>query len=132
MFSTELEAGLVARDLEALGAFYTSVMGFQLVDRFDHAAGTVCKLRRGHARLKLFSSAAGVDPVAETEPWYRPGGWRYAALYLDAHAAVDALATAMAAAGGRVLIAPVDHRPGARMALVTDPEGNAWEVLAEA
>ena len=64
------------------------------------------------------------------DPWFRPGGWRYAALYLDRPDDVDALAAAVEAAGGRVLIAPTSHRPGARMALVTDPEGNAWELLA--
>jgi hypothetical protein len=31
-----------------------------------------------------------------------------------------------------VLIAPTDHRAHARMAMVADPEGNVWELLADA
>jgi predicted enzyme related to lactoylglutathione lyase len=111
--------------------FYTRVMGFALVDRLEFDVGTVCKFRRDGARLKIFFPADSVDPVDTTEPWFRPGGWRYAALNLDRLEDVDELAAAVEAANGRVLIAPTNHRPGARMAMVSDPEGNAWEVLAE-
>jgi len=127
-----LEAGLVAREPQALCAFYTHVMRFTLVDRLEHEAGTVYKLRRDAARLKIFAGAEPIDPVAPAEPWFRPGGWRYAALHLDRVDDVDELAAAVGASNGRVLIAPTNHRRGARMALVCDPEGNAWELLAEA
>jgi predicted enzyme related to lactoylglutathione lyase len=129
--TVELEAGIVVRDDAALRAFYTDVMGFALVDHLEHAAGTVWKLRRGDARLKLFKSRGDVEPPARVEPWYRPGGWCYAALYVDRPDDVDALAASVAAAGGAVLIEPTTHRAGARMALVDDPEGNVWELLAE-
>ncbi len=133
-----LEAGLVGRDEQALTSFYTGVMGFVLVDRREFDVGTVCKLRRGAARLKIFLPRAAADPVAAAETvataesWFTPGGWRYAALTLDGLEAVDALAAAVESAQGRVLIAPTSHRDGARTALVVDPEGNAWELLAEA
>jgi uncharacterized glyoxalase superfamily protein PhnB len=127
-----LEAGLVGRDEQRLYAFYTRVLGFELVDRLEFGAGTVCKLRRDAARLKIFFPAEAVDPVATTEPWFGPGGWRYAALNLERLEEVDELVAAVEAADGRVLIAPASHRPGARMAMVCDPEGNAWELLAQA
>jgi predicted enzyme related to lactoylglutathione lyase len=126
-----LEAGLVGREQERLSDFYVRVMGFALVDRLDFDVGTVCKFRRDGARLKIFFPAERVDRVNITEPWFRPGGWRYAALNLERVEDVDALAAAVETAGGRVLIAPTNHRPGARMAMVADPEGNTWEVLAE-
>jgi len=129
--TVELEAGIVGRDPESLCAFYTQVMGFELIDRFEHDAGTVYKLRREAARLKIFRSVAAVESVVAAEPWFVPGGWRYAALYMDGADEVDDLAAAVAAFGGRVLIAPSDHRNGARIALVTDPEHNVWELLAE-
>jgi len=126
-----LEAGIVGRDRDTLRDFYTRVMGFALVDRVDHPVGTVYKLRRGEARLKLFFSRDPVDPATAVEPWFKPGGWRYAALYLDRFDDVDDLVGAISAANGRVLVAPTSHRDRARMALVCDPEGNAWELLAE-
>lgn len=127
-----LEAGLVGREPAPLCAFYTQVMGFRVVDQMRFAVGTVYKLQRDSARLKIFVSAAPVDPSIATDPWFRPGGWRYAALYLDRFADVDALTDAVRASAGRVVAEPSNHRPGARMALISDPEGNIWEIIAEA
>jgi catechol 2,3-dioxygenase-like lactoylglutathione lyase family enzyme len=127
-----LEAGLVGRDEQTLRDFYTAAMGFAFVDRREFDVGTVCRLRRGAARLKLFFPSDVVDPVTAIEPWFRPGGWRYAALHLDRLDDVDALATAAEAAYGRVLIPPTSDLGAGRLALIVDPEGNAWELLAEA
>lgn len=128
---TALEAGIVARDLEVLERFYTEVFGFSPVARlqFDEL-GTVVRLARGAAGLKLYAPAGiALDPPRHDDPWYRAGGFRYAALVLDTPDEVDALETACGAAGGRVLLGAHEHRPGARMALVTDPEDNPWELI---
>lgn len=128
--SVTLEAGIVGRDPDALERFYVEVMGFAVVHRihFDEF-GSVVRLARGEARCKLYFPAAELDAPRGEEPWFRAGGFRYAALNFTRADDVDALVDAMAAAGGSVLIAPREHRPGARMALVTDPEGNPWELL---
>jgi uncharacterized glyoxalase superfamily protein PhnB len=127
-----LEAGLVGRDEQVLIAFYTDVIGFELTGRLQFDVGVVCKLRRGAARLKIFFPRASVDRPATIEPWFRPGGWRYAALNLERLEDVDALAAAAVASGCGVLLEPSSHRPGARAAMIIDPEGHAWELLAEA
>jgi catechol 2,3-dioxygenase-like lactoylglutathione lyase family enzyme len=126
-----LEAGIVGRDAARLERFYTEVMGFSVVTRMKFEEfGTVLRLRRDDAGLKLyFPAGAALDPPRDDDPWYRAGGFRYAALLLEEPGAVDALATHCVAAGGRVLVAPNEHRPGARMALVADPEGNPWELI---
>jgi uncharacterized glyoxalase superfamily protein PhnB len=126
-----LEAGLVGRDERTLCDFYTGALGFALVDRLEFGVGTVCKLRRGAARLKIFFPREAVDPVQSVVPWFRPGGWRYAALDVERLSDVDELVAAAMRAHGRVLMAPTDHRDRARMAMIADPEGNAWEVLAD-
>ena len=131
-----LEAGLVARDLPALEGFYVAAMGFAVVDRRDVPGfGTVVRLRRGDALLKLYAPAGALD-APRTEPvddgWYRPGGWRYAALRLGGPDVVTGLAEAVVAAGGQLVLAPRSHRPGASVAVVADPEGNVWELLADA
>ena len=131
-----LEAGLVARDLPALEAFYVGALGFAVVDRMTVPEfGTIVRLRRGAARCKLYAPAGRLDPPAPgpvDEYWYRPGGWRYVALRLDGPETVEALCRTVAAAGGTVVLAPRSHRPGASVAVVTDPEGNVWELLADA
>ena len=126
-----LEAGLVGRDEPTLCAFYTDVLGFALVERHVFEIGAVCRFARGDARIKIFFPVESVDPERDSDPWFRPGGWRYAALAVAELADVDALAEAAVAAHGRVLLAPSNHREGARMAMITDPEGNAWELLAD-
>jgi predicted enzyme related to lactoylglutathione lyase len=127
-----LEAGLVGRELEPLREFYTAVMGFRLVEQLHFNVGTVYKFQRDAARLKIFVSTDTIDPPVDAVPWFRAGGWRYAALYLDEIEDVDALAGAVRESPGRVLQEPASHRPGARMALIADPEGNVWELLSEA
>jgi catechol 2,3-dioxygenase-like lactoylglutathione lyase family enzyme len=128
-----LDAGIVGRDRDVLVAFYTGPMGFALAEelRVD-GFGTVLKLRRDDARLKLFFPISTVDAPIDADPWYRPGGWRYAALTVDARDDLHALADAVADAGGRVVLAPTVHRPGAETAVIADPEGNHWELLWEA
>jgi len=129
--SVTLEAGVVGRDPEALERFYTDVMGFTVVHRIAFAEfGTVLRMARGDARFKCyFPAGAAIDPPDAEGPWFRAGGFRYAALNFATAEEVDALVGAMTAGGGTVLIPPREHRPGARMALVTDPEGNPWELL---
>ena len=97
--------------------------------------GSIVRLRRGDALLKLYAPAGPVDapPLAPIDDhWYRPGGWRYVALRLGGPDAVAALADAAVAGGGQSVLAPRSHRPGASVAVVADPEGNVWELLADA
>jgi hypothetical protein len=128
-----LEAGLVCRDLPLMERFCAEVLGFEKthVLHFENI-GHIVKMRRDGARIKLFRPDA---PVRQHEAgdgsWFTPGGWRYVAVYLAERIDVFRLADAVAGAGGRVLVAPADHRPGACAALVADPEGNAWELLWE-
>jgi predicted enzyme related to lactoylglutathione lyase len=61
----------------------------------------------------------------------RPPSWRYAALNVGHLDDVDALAAAAEAANGRMLIAPTNHLETGRLAPIVDPEGNAWELLAD-
>ena len=86
--------------------FYTEVMGFALVDRREFGVGTVCKLRRGAARLKIFFPRDAVDSGHDRRAVVPAGRWRYAALKVEQLDDVDALAAAADAAQGRVLIAP--------------------------
>ena len=122
------EVGIVARDAEGLTAFYTRGLGFVVESMFEFPQGTVRRLRRGPARCKLFQPAEGVTERPPAEPWFAHPGIAYGALLVDdAEAEVDRAR----AAGAEVLVEVVAHRPGARYALLRDPEGNVWEILEE-
>ena len=130
---SELEAGIVGRDPTVLTTFYERVFGFELHDRLEfEAMGLVLKLRRGMVRIKLFFPAPAATDRVVAEPWYACSGWRYVALYCDTEAELRGIVDAVAEHGGRVVLAPASHRPGAVVAVVCDPEGNVWELLWEA
>lgn len=115
-----------------MGRFCAEVLGFEVTqDLYFDTIGRIVKMRRGNARIKLFRPAGALDPQAASGSWFSPGGWRYVALCVTESDDVARLAAAIADAGGRVVTAPASHRPGAAAALVTDPEGNAWELLWE-
>ena len=123
-----VEVGIVTADAETLADFYTAGLGFTVEAVHTFAAGSVHRLRRGEARCKLFQPAAGVEERPAPEPWYARPGIVYGALLVDDAGAEVERARA---AGADVLHAVESHRPGARYALIRDPEGNVWEILEE-
>jgi uncharacterized glyoxalase superfamily protein PhnB len=126
--SSALEAGLVTDDATALAAFYVDGMGFEIESVRRFPQGDVHRLRRGEARLKLYQPADGAATHEPKEPWFRDAGFAYAALLVDD---ADELVARARVAGAEVVVEVVAHRPGARFALVRDPQGNVWEVLEE-
>lgn len=123
-----LEAGIVTAAADELLAFYRHGLGFELVVTHEFPEGVVHRLQRDGAGLKLFQPADGARARPLAEPWHRDAGFGYAALHVDDADRVFADATA---AGATVLTHPTSHRPGARYALIADPQGNVWELLEE-
>lgn len=126
--AVDLEAGIVSTAADELAVFYEEAFGFAVVARYDFPQGRVVRLRLDEAGLKIFQPADGAGRPARPEPWHRDSGFAYAALHVADVAAVHRRALDH---GARGLVEPVSHRPGAEYALVSDPEGNVWELLAE-
>ncbi len=126
---TAVEVGIVTTDAARLAAFYEAGLGFSVEAVYDFPQGSVYRLRRDGARCKLFQPATAVrdKPPAEHFSSYR--GIGYGALLVDDAEAEVARACAH---GATLLEGVISHRPGARYALIEDPDGNAWEVLEEA
>jgi catechol 2,3-dioxygenase-like lactoylglutathione lyase family enzyme len=123
-----LEGGIVTADAAQLVAFYRDAFEFDLQLTHATTVGTLYKLRRGHAWLKLFQPAAVTGSPQPMEPWYALAGMRYVALYVaDARAAFARAKDA----GASVLLEPTSHRPGAIASLVRDPQGNVIELLQD-
>ena len=53
------EVGIVARDGERLARFYDDGLGFTVLSVVEFPQGTVCRLRRGPARCKVFQPTEG-------------------------------------------------------------------------
>lgn len=124
----EMEIGIVAFDAQKLSAFYRDGLGFNTVARYDFPTGAVHRMVRGDARCKLFQPAEAPAPREGHEPWFSVAGTRYATLIVEN---AEAEVRRARAAGAEVVEKVVAHRPGARYALIRDPEGNIWEILEE-
>lgn len=124
----ELEAGIVTPSADELATFYRDAFGFGTAARLEFPQGTVIRLTRGGAGLKLYQPAGGAARTALPDPWHRDAGFAYAALHVDD---VERIHRDAVEHGATSLAAPTEHRPGARFALVADPEGNVWELLEE-
>jgi uncharacterized glyoxalase superfamily protein PhnB len=130
---SELEAGIVGRDPAVLETFYERVFGFELHDRLEfESMGVVLKFRRGAVRIKMFFPVQAATDFVVAEPWYSWSGWRYAAFYCDTGDELRGIVDAAREHGGSVVLEPSSHRPDAVVAVVSDPEGNVWELLWEA
>ncbi|MGV3760624.1 MAG: VOC family protein [Actinomycetota bacterium] len=115
-------------DPDRLARFLVDGLGFVADGGHRFPQGEVRRFRRDDARCKVFSPTAGAPAAEGGEGWPTHAGFAYAALLVpDADAA---LAQAVQA-GATVMAELVAHRPGARMAMVRDPEGNVWELLEE-
>lgn len=122
------EVGIVSADARALVPFYEAVFGMSVTSELSFSQGTVHRLERGEARLKIFQPSDPVELRTPPEPWHQDTGMAYAAFH---SADVDDAYEAATANGGTGLVEPTTHRPGARFALIRDPQGNTWELLSE-
>ena len=119
---------MVSGDPDGLERFLVDGLGFAPEGRHSFPEGEVRRFRRDDARCKVFAPAAALTPTTTDPGWPAGPGFAYAALLVP-----DASATlaAAVAAGATVMADLVEHRPGARMAMVRDPQGNVWELLEE-
>lgn len=132
-----IEIGICVVDLPRAMAFYEGVLGLRKISQIglnEHGSRisglgtcgyTVVRLQTSHGeRVKLVCpDTAPATPVAAETPSSR-AGFAYLTLIVDDIAGVVATC---ADAGYPSLRGIVELRPGVRMALVPDPEGNFIE-----
>jgi catechol 2,3-dioxygenase-like lactoylglutathione lyase family enzyme len=122
-----IDLGIVVGDADAALAFYRDTLGF--VDQGTMpmpGGGTMYRLLCGTSLIKIVALAQ--DPPAQAPPGGIGGatGYRYWTISVSN---LDALADACAAAGYTVAVSPRDIRPGIRIAMIEDPDGNWVELL---
>jgi catechol 2,3-dioxygenase-like lactoylglutathione lyase family enzyme len=109
-------------DVEASIAFYTELLGFEVL---TNAPPAFADVKRGHLRLLLSGpkSSAGRPMDDGTTP--RPGGWNRIHLIVDD---IDAEVARLGAAGA-TFRNDVVKGPGGQQILVQDPSGNFVELF---
>ncbi len=112
-------------DVDEAIAFYTKVLGFELI---SSAAPAFADVKRGNLRLLLAGPASSAGRPMPDGAKPGPGGWN------RIHFIVDDLAAEVARlrdAGGRFRNDIVEG-PGGKQILVQDPSGNVVELFQPA
>jgi len=122
-----LDLGVVTPDVERALGFYQGVLGFAKESEVVFPGiGKLHRLRVGESYFKLLAP--------EKPPAARPAGGgitggtglRYVTFQLTN---LDETVEACRAAGAKIAVEPRQLRPGVRMAMVEDPDGNTVELL---
>jgi len=122
-----IDIGIVVRDAEAALGFYRDTLGFEDTGTMPMpGGGTMYRLMCGSTLVKI------VDPGKELPAGAAPGGitgaygYRYWTISV---ANLDELTAACEAAGRPIPISPREIRPGVRISMIEDPDGNWVELL---
>ena len=124
-----IDLGIVVADAEKALAFYRDTLGFEFVATTPLAAsgpGVMHRLMCGATMIKI------VDPGRELAAKAPPGGIQGATGYRYFTISVtnlDEITATCDAAGYKVVVQPREIRPGVRISMVEDPEGNWVEFL---
>jgi glyoxylase I family protein len=122
-----IDLGIVVKDPAACVAFYRDVLGLTDLGESPMPGGSMHRLGCGTSVIKLVSPQR--PPAAEAHPGGLRGatGYRY---WTVSVVDLDGVVAACESAGRPVVIPPTELRPGVRIAMVEDPDGNWVELLS--
>ena len=117
-----LDIGLVVSDGRASLEFYQDVLGLRLVETMTMTSGTMHRLRFGTSELKLVELEA--TPPRGTVGLGRQLGFRYVTFAVTN---LSELCERLRGLGVEFSVPEKEIRPGVRIAMVKDPDGNIVE-----
>lgn len=123
-----VDVGFVSTD-RTLVEFLARVLVLTELEPLTFPQGTVYRLQGPHGLLKVMVPATSPAPPDPPEWFTDRCGLQYVTVRVDDLDGVIQRATHQ---GGRVTLGPTELRPGVRLAVVADPDGNAIEVIEEA
>lgn len=123
-----IDIGIVVRNADAALAFYRDTLGFEDTGsmKMPGGGGTMHRLLCGTTLVKIVvpeQELAAAAPGGGIQGAY---GYRYWTISVPD---VEAITTTCSDAGHQVVVAPREIRPGVRISIVADPDGNWVEFL---
>ena len=125
MTVNHFDVGLVSAS-GALVDFYAEVFELTELEPREFPAGVVRRLQCGPGVLKVMVPAATPTAPTATANFWDQAGLRYLTMWVEDVAAVVGR---WRSHSGRVVLEPIELRPGVAMALVVDPDGNSVEIM---
>ena len=125
-----IDLGIVTRNPEPMLGFYRDLLGLDYqAETPMPGGGSMHRLLCGSSLIKLVTPGNLTDVEAPPGGLAGASGYRYWTISVGN---LDALASACEEAGAPVHIQPMEIRPGVRIAMVEDPDGNWVEFIENA
>jgi catechol 2,3-dioxygenase-like lactoylglutathione lyase family enzyme len=122
-----LDLGVVTADAKSALAFYRDTLGLVPDGQIPFPGlGILHRLRCGQSTLKLLALERAPAARAQGGGFAAATGLRYCTLHL---ANLDAVIAACRERGYAIPVDPRPLRPGLRVAMVEDPDGNTIELM---
>jgi catechol 2,3-dioxygenase-like lactoylglutathione lyase family enzyme len=123
-----IDIGIVVKDADAALAFYKDTLGFEDTGSMPlpGGGGTMHRLLCGTTLVKLVAPATDLPASAPPGGIQGAYGYRYWTISVSN---LDEITDRCAAAGRTVVVKPREIRPGVRISMVEDPDGNWVEFL---
>ena len=123
-----IDIGIVVKDADAALGFYRDTLGFEDTGSMamPGGGGTMYRLLCGTTLVKLVAPEAELPASAPGGGIQGAYGYRYWTISVSN---LDEVTDRCAAAGRTVVVKPREIRPGVRISMVEDPEGNWVEFL---
>lgn len=121
-----IDLGIVTTNAAAMTGFYRDVLGFDDDGETPMPGGTMQRLRCGTSAVKIVSLKREPPVTAPTGGIQGATGYRYFTISVSN---LEGIAEACEAAGRKVVVPVTELRPGVRIAIVEDPDGNWVEFL---
>lgn len=119
-----LETGIVSRD-RALVDFYAEVFGLEIIEPDVYPTGQLHRLAIPGGFVKVFVPNEPPAPAPATERFTDLTGIRYFTARVDD---LDGVVERATTRGGSVVMPAFELRPGVRLAIIRDPDGNTIEI----
>ncbi|MBM4206134.1 MAG: VOC family protein [Gammaproteobacteria bacterium] len=122
-----IDLGIITPQPAQMLTFYRDVLGFrQEPDTPFPGGGVMHRVWCGESLIKLVAPAKPPETRAASGGITGATGMRYFTISVSN---LEALVSACRAAGSTVVVETREARPGIRIAIVTDPDGNLVEFL---
>jgi catechol 2,3-dioxygenase-like lactoylglutathione lyase family enzyme len=124
---SSIDLGIITKDAEPMLIFYRDVVGLSYQAKVDMPGGTTMhRLLAGDSVIKILVQAKEPAAVAPSGGVAGATGYRYWTITIDN---LEEVTAQCAEAGYKVPVSLMEVRPGVRISMVEDPDGNWVEFL---